>query len=197
MLIFAGCSNHSSEEYLKVNDMLLKMDTYITKAEIIVNGNKMVESYMVKQYFKYPDKYRIEVLSPPDKQGKITVYDGESLKIYQPQIKQLYVMEDYKEVEEGSMFPGHFAKDLFTSEHAVYDIKNENGNDFISIKVPIPGGNRYRRWEILYFDRQTIKPVKMEVLDDQGKTAVTIYYKEFLYNPGLDDDVFKIKNSEQ
>lgn len=190
MLFVQGCSKQVGNEYAKVNRMLADMDTYTTRAEIIVKGTKNVESYVVKQYFKYPDRYRIEVISPPDKQGKITIYDGVNLKIYQPSIKQLYVMENYKEVEEGSMFPGHFAKNLFSSEHAIYNDEKDKDGEYISVKVAIPGGNRYRKWQILYFDKETIKPVKMEVLDSEGNIAVAIYYRDFLYNAKLDNKIF-------
>lgn len=192
ILLMQGCGKRPEDEYAKVNKMLAGMDTYTTTAEIIVRGGKNIESYVLKQYFKYPDKYRIEVVSPPDKQGKTTVYDGVRLKIYQPRINQLYVMENYKEVEEGNMFPGQFARNLFCGEHVVYEDKKNDDGEYISVKVAIPGGNRYRKWQVLYFDRESIKPVKMEVLDSKENVAVTIYYRDFLYNVGIDDKIFKI-----
>lgn len=184
------------DDYSKAHKMLSGIDTYTTTAEIIVRGNKMVESYIVKQYFKYPDKYRLVVLGPEDKKGKTTVYDGSKLWIYHPQINQVFTMENVKELDETGMFPGYFARNLFTGESASYSMKKEGSHDYISIKISIPGGNSYRRYQILYIDSKSVKPVKMELLDSAGNITVTVYYEDFLYNVKIDDKIFT-KDNEQ
>lgn len=195
-IVFMGCGNRAGREYSKVNRMLSGMNTYTVTAEIIVKGNRAVESYIVKQHFKYPDRYRIEVISPAEKQGKVTAYDGTNLWIYQPKIKQFYVLENYKEMEESTMFPGCFARNLFSGEKAEYSIVKEENHEYISVKVLMPGSNRYRQMQIMYFDRESIIPKKMEILDSQGNTAVTIYYRDFLYNERIDEKLFLMENME-
>lgn len=190
MILFHGCTGTQKSDYKKVHEMLAGMDTYITKAEIVVHGNKIVENYLVMQYFKYPDKYRLEVLGPKDKEGKITIYDGSSLWIHHPQINQTFEIRDIKELDEASMFPGHFARSLLTSEDAAFSMKKEGDINFALIKVAIPGGNNYRKYQVLYVDVKDIKPVKMEILDSTGTIVVTIYYKDFLYNTEIDEKIF-------
>lgn len=190
-LVLQGCVGSEGDDYSKVHKMLAELETYTTTAEIIVRGNKMVGSYMVKQYFKYPDRYRLEVISPEDKKGKVTLYDGSKVWIHNPQIDQTYVMENFKEVEETGMFPGHFAKNLFSSEEAEYIIKEEGNTKYVVIKVEMPGGNNYRKYQILYIDRESLIPVKMEVLDGQGNVTVTVYYRDFKYNEKIDDRLFR------
>jgi outer membrane lipoprotein-sorting protein len=95
VLLLQGCAKNQGEQYVKVHKMLVNLQTYTATAEIIVRDNKLIENYVVKQYFKYPDRYRLVVLSPDDIRGKTTIYDGDRVYIYQPRIKQLYIMENF------------------------------------------------------------------------------------------------------
>jgi outer membrane lipoprotein-sorting protein len=190
VILLQGCKKQVGSEFLKAQKMLGGLETYTVTAEIIVRGNKVVENYVVKQYFKYPDRYRLEVVSPGDKCGKVTIYDGQRIVIYHPQIKQVYIMENFKEVEETGMFPGHFAKNLFSSENADYQVKKIGSDEYTVIKVEIPGGNNYRKYQVLYIDNKSTVPYKMEILDSNGNTAVTVHYKNFLYNNKIDDKLF-------
>lgn len=190
-LILQGCTRYGGDDFSKIHRMLAGLENYTATAEIIVRGNKMVGSYVVKQYFKYPDRYRLEVISPEDKKGKTTLYDGERIWIHNPQINQTYIMENFKEVEETGMFPGYFARNLFCGEEAQYGKKTDGDNEYVTIKVVIPGSNNYRKHQILYLDRDKSLPVKMEILDSQGNVTVTVYYKEFIYNEIIDEKLFK------
>ncbi|HBM79440.1 MAG: outer-membrane lipoprotein carrier protein LolA [Clostridiales bacterium] len=185
-----SCKKSKDDDLSRVYKMIADMNTYSVNAEIIVKGNRTTENYNVKQYFKYPDRYRIEVLSPAERKGKVTAYDGQYLWIYEPWIKQMHVIEKYKETEESGMFPGYFAGNLFTSEQADYEYKKFANIDCIAIKVKVPGGNAYRKWQILYISRKDMIPLKMEILDSKGNIAVTVYYKNFVYNDKIDDNIF-------
>lgn len=99
-------------------------------------------------------------------------------------------MENFKETEESSMFPGYFAKSLFSSEEADYQIKKIGSNEYITIKTEIPGGNSYRKYQILYLDIKSAMPVMMEVIDSNGNTSVMVHYRDFVYNAKIDDKLF-------
>lgn len=190
-LLLQGCEKAGQDEYLKANRMLSGIETYTVTAEIVVKGNRTVENYIVKQYFKYPDRYRLEVLSPSDKKGKTTIYDGEKLWIYHPLINQMFVLDNLKEVEEAGMFPGYFAGSLFTGEEASYNIVRGEVGNYITIRTIIPGGNNYKKHQILYIDRESLKPVRMEVYDSADNIVVTVFYRDFLYNVKIDESIFE------
>lgn len=190
VLLAQGCGKPQESKFSKAGKMLAGLETYTVTAEIIVRGNKLTESYFVKQYFKYPDRYRLEALNQGDREGKVTIYDGEKIMIYQPQIKQLIIMTNFKETEDSSMFPGYFAKSLFSSEDADYQIKKVGSNEYITIKTEVPGGNNYRKYQILYIDAKSTMPVMMEVIDSSGNITVTVHYRDFVYNAKIDDKLF-------
>lgn len=190
-ILIAGCSQVRISEYVRVNKMLSGLDTYFCTAEIAVQGNKVVENYVVKQYFMYPDKYRLEVLSPEDKKGKLTIYDGSSLYISHPQIKQEFTLGDIKGLEDSGMFPGCFARNLLISESADYSIKKIGNQKYVVIRAEIPDGNAYRKSQILYFDAESSMPCRMEILDSNDNVAVMVTYKDFNYNIKLDEFIFR------
>lgn len=193
-IIFAGCGNKEVRDFTKAQKMIANLNSYTTVAEIVVKGNKLIESYVVKQYFMYPNKYRLEAISPDERKGKITIYDGEKLFIYHPLIKQTTILNNIQEVEDMGVFLGNFAKNLFSGEDLNIEIKKDESFEYVVIKTCIISGNKYRRNQILYIDRKANIPVKMEITDENDEVVVTVYYKEFEYNPDIEDNIFKIEN---
>jgi len=189
-LFIGGCTKPGLDDFSRAHKMLSEMESYTVTAEITLKGDALVGNYIVKQYFRYPDRYRLEALDQDGKVDKITLYDGNKITIYQPLIDQTYIMENFTEVEETGMFPGYFSRNLFTVEEVQYGEAEVDGIECISIKVPIPGNNTYRKSQILYLDKKEMIPIKMEVLNSKGEASVTVRYKEFIYNPLLSDEHF-------
>lgn len=192
-IIFAGCGDKEVRDFTKAQKMIANLNSYTTVAEIVVKGNKLIESYVVKQYFVYPNKYRLEVISPDERKGKITIYDGERLFINHPLIKQTTIL-NIKEVEDMGMFLGNFAKNLFSGEDVNLEIKKDESFEYVVIKACIVGGNKYRKNQTLYIDRKDNIPVKMEITDENDDVVVTVYYKDFEYNVDIENTMFKIED---
>lgn len=47
------------------------------------------------------------------------------------------------------------------------------------LETTIPGNNKYFNKQILYVNKDTKNPEKMEILNDEGKPSFTVKYKEF------------------
>ena len=63
------------------------------------------------------------------------------------------------------------------AEKSNIDIKLSN--DSLMLETTIPGDNKYFYKQILYINKDTKNPEKMEILNSEGKKSFVVNYKEF------------------
>ena len=95
-------------------------------------------------------------------------------KLSNPDIKdkiELPNMEDNRQYA----FIGDFIKNYLQNE----EVNIKLSNNSLILETTIPGNNKYFNKQILYVNKDTKNPEKMEILNDEGKPSFTVKYKEF------------------
>jgi len=197
MLILWGCSPKSDEDlFYEAQKQLNKMESYYAQVEITSIGNKGPQQYIMKQWFKKPDKYKLEILSPENLKGKVTISDGSRAWIYNPEIDQTWMMQSFAHSEEQNMFLGYFLKNCLNSESVEVSSKTMDGEDYLIITTDIPGNHVYYHKELLYIHIDTMKPYSLQVYDVKDQLRIEVKYIEFQYNPSLENTIFTINTNE-
>ena len=101
-------------------------------------------------------------------------YKGDKVIISNPDIKdkiELPNMEDNRQY----VFIGDFIKNYLQNE----EVNIKLSNNSLILETTIPGNNKYFNKQILYVNKDTKNPEKMEILNDEGKPSFTVKYKEF------------------
>ena len=80
-------------------------------------------------------------------------------------------MEDNRQY----VFIGDFIKNYLQNE----EVNIKLSNNSLILETTIPGNNKYFNKQILYVNKDTKNPEKMEILNDEGKPSFTVKYKEF------------------
>ncbi|SHJ86099.1 germination lipoprotein GerS [Tepidibacter formicigenes] len=180
VLVFSltGCRESTNEEvYYKFHKKIANLKSYSCIAYINVSGNKSAKEYIVKHYYKTPDYYKLETLSPSNLKGKTTIYDKDKIIIKKPKYKDEFKIT-YKGIENRYLFVGDFIQNIFENENL-----NISGDRyFLILETDIPGSSFYFNKEKVYIDKKTLKPNKLEIMDSNGKKRFTVTYKEFRYN---------------
>lgn len=189
-LLLSSCKKN--DDIYNVNKKISNMLSYSANAEIVINGNKGISEYKVKQFFNEPNKIRIETIEPEFLKGKIIVHDGEKWGIYHPLINSNLQIEKLKDDDE-FIYLGIIQKSMAAWEDVEYKYASRNGVEYIAIKCNIPGGNEYRRSAVLYVTRNGYYPEFMEILDNKEDIKITIKYYDFEYNSKLPDELFQLK----
>ncbi|KGG80523.1 hypothetical protein Y919_05660 [Caloranaerobacter azorensis H53214] len=193
ILFLNACGKITDEQiFYKIQKKYNKMESYSCFAKIIINGGKELKEYKVKQIFKRPNKYIIQIIEPEESKGITTVYNGEQAWIYHPQIDQSILIRDYKDSPDENMFVGYFLRNLITTEMVKLESERIEDNDYLIITTMIPGNNKYRMYQKLWVDKKTYLPYKLYILDKDEKIAVEIYYSKFLYNIDIKDEKFEV-----
>lgn len=188
-MLLTACSG--KDENYNVNKKIVEMKTYTARAEITVYGAKENSEYIVKQYYKADDKFRIETIKPEFLKGKIMVYSEKNCTIYHPLIDQTIKING---AEDENRFTniGIIQKGVLAGEKVEYKAIKRDGREYIQVKCLISDGNKYRKYAILYLKKEGYIPEILELLDEKEKVVVLIKYSSFDYNCSVDDSLFKL-----
>ncbi len=191
--LLTACQQPTNEEvFYKAQKKLGEMEGYQCTAKIYVQRENEEKEYIFKQTFQYPDKYRLEVLSPENLKGNLTISNGKTAWMKHPSINQVWKMDQFEQSQEQLMFIGYFMRNLLNSEETNLESKSLDGNDYIVITTTLPGGNYYFNEQKLWIDTEKMTPNKLYILDEKGKTRFRVTFEDFEYNPKLQEDLFNL-----
>lgn len=178
--VSVGCNNSRStkeEVYKEFTNQISKMKSYSCIAEINVVGNKNPKEYIMKHNYIKPDTYKIEIVSPENLKGKIIKYNKEKIFVKNPNVND-YIELPNNEKDNQYLFIGDFIKNLSENEELNIAFKG----DYLVLETTIPSSSKYFNKQVLYVDKESVKPSKLEIHDDEGKARFTVTYKNFDYN---------------
>ena len=174
-----GCQMKEATEdeiYEKFQEKVSKVQSYSCIAKVKVIGNKGKSNYILRQSYKKPNNYYLEVLSPENLKGNIMEYKDDKILIKNSKINDLIEFSDDNKAEQ-HLFVGDFINNFLRKEEV--DIKLSD--DKLVLESIIPGDDEYFNKQVLYVDIQEKVPTSMEILDKQGNIKFIITYKDFEY----------------
>lgn len=174
-----GCQMKEATEdeiYEKFQEKVSKVQSYSCIAKVKVIGNKGKSNYILRQSYKKPNNYYLEVLSPENLKGNIMEYKDDKILIKNSKINDLIEFSDDNKAEQ-HLFVGDFINNFLRKEEV--DIKLSD--DKLVLESMIPGDDEYFNKQVLYVDIQEKVPTSMEILDKQGNIKFIITYKDFEY----------------
>lgn len=175
--IVIGCQRREStkeEVYKEFQKKIVNMSSYQCIAEVEASGNKSSHNYVFIHSYIKPDYYKLEVLEPENLKGKIMEYKDDKVIISNTDIEDKIELPNTEDNKQYA-FIGDFIKNYLQNEEV--DIKLSN--DSLILETTIPGDNEYFSKQILYVNKETKNPEKMEILNAEGKPNFTVKYKEF------------------
>ncbi|WP_207707335.1 LolA family protein [Crassaminicella thermophila] len=194
MLLIVGCSPKTEQDiFYEAQKKLNKMEGYSCQVEITSIGNKSPQKYIMKQWFKKPNKYKLELIYPENLKGKITISNGNRAWIYHPSIEQTWIMENFSNSKEQNMFLGYFLKNCLNSEKVDICTEELENQKYLVITTEIPGNHIYFHKEKLWLNQESMNPYLLQIFDMKGKLRIEVKYEKFKYNPKLQDDFFQLK----
>ncbi|HQD41085.1 MAG TPA: outer-membrane lipoprotein carrier protein LolA [Bacillota bacterium] len=191
VLLGQGCSRYSEERvYKAVHEKLVGLESYSCTADIYVKGNKQPGQFKIKQWFRVPGMYRLEVLEPAVMQGKTTVFDGSRIWVYYPYIDQVVLLENAASETDENLFLGFFLRDMLETEDIRCSFGQLDKAEVLVIELPVPGSSKYRSVQRLFVNRKDLRPLRLEMYDIKGEVTARVDFSDFQFNPKLDDDFF-------
>lgn len=168
-------NNKTSQEIV---DKILNISSYEVKVTINVTSNKNSNKYILKQTYQSPNKSMQEVIEPSNIAGVKIINDGKNLKIENSNLNLNEIIENYTNLENNNLDLSMFIDEYKNSNESNYEEKD----DEIIMKVKNDKENIYVKEKILYINKKTYKPVKLEIKDNKQKERIYILYNEVEIN---------------
>ena len=163
-------NNSSSQEII---NNILNISSYETKIEVDVNSNKNANKYIIKQQYVAPDISEQEVLEPKNIEGIKIVKNKNELKVENTKMNLIKIYNDYEYMTDNCLDLNAFIEDYKIMGKEIYEDKDNEIILTIENK-----SEKYHKNRTLYISKETGKPTKMEIKDNNKKTLIYILYKE-------------------
>lgn len=173
-----------------ITEYILNINSYQAKIEVNVNSNKNKTRYQIEQKYISPNLARQVVEEPSNIGGLTAVYDGTNLKIENTNLNLTTIYENYKELTENHLFLNFFIEDYKSFEGSRTD---EKDGIIVMQTVSKNSDNKYMVAKKLYIDKNTAKPIKMEVQDVNQNITVYILYNEININSTKTEEITAFK----
>ena len=168
-------NNTTSQEIV---DYILNISSYEAKIDVEIISNKNRNKYILKQQYIKPNTNIQEVMEPSNIEGVKIIKNGENLKLENTKLNLTTFFENYKCVAENNLDLSSFIKDYKENENVNW----EEENNAIVMKVDLSNSNRYNKTKVLFVDKNTGDPIKMEIKDASKNVIIYILYNEVKLN---------------
>lgn len=177
-------NNSSSQEIV---DYILNISSYEANLEVEVKSNKNSNKYVLRQQYSAPDVCMQEVLEPSNIAGVKIVRDGNSLKLENSNLNLISVYNNYEYISSNILDLSSFLEEY----------KNNEKSEFVEKDDQIIMKSKTSNYDkILYIDRKTVLPIKMEIKDNNKKNEVYILYNEVKINSLNKEEIIAFENDK-
>lgn len=164
-------NNKTSQEIV---DYILNISSYEVQVTVNITSNKNSNKYILNQTYQSPNKSIQEVLEPSNIKGVKIENDGEKTKIENTNLNLNTILENYNYLGDNCLDLYSFIEDYKRDEKSSFE---ENESEII-MRARNHLENIYMQDKILYIDKQSQKPTKLEIKDNKQKTTIYILYNE-------------------
>lgn len=158
---------------------ILNMKSFEASVEIIVISNKNQNTYKMKQQNIENEMYKQIIDEPAQIEGTEIIFEKNRLEIKNTKLNLSKIYEDYKYISENSLLLSSFVKEY---KAEIEKIQTENDEQIILELKLKNNDNKYTKYKVLYIDKNTGKPLKMEIKDVSQNVRVYILYNEIKIN---------------
>ena len=164
-------SNKTTDELVNT---ILNMKSYKAEIELNIKSNKNEHKYVLKQEKTGNKSYRQEVLEPSNIKGTIINYDGKKISVENTKLNLSKIYDDYPYITGNDLWLDSFILDYKDGKNASVQEINEE----IILNTEVKNENKYKKYKTLTINKNTGKPIKLEIKDITQNIVVYILYNE-------------------
>lgn len=197
LLIFSGCAGEKLSDYDKLQKKLMEMNGYTCEAQVKYISNKGENNYQTKHWALSDGRYRIETTAPDEIKGGVILYDGKMIWQYNPQIESKVSLNTPDKPERTQINIFTFLNNMVKSQDVGVESATLDESLYTVFEAKIPGSSKFFSTEKLWVENKSMLPVRLEIYDVDEETRVEVSFKNFEYNPKIDDSIFSLDNLGQ
>ena len=169
---------------------ILNINSYEAEIEVTVHSNKTTNEYKLKQYYIKPDIIKQVIKTPENLENLTIIYDGNHMKVENTNLSLSKIYQNYEYINQNVLWLSTFIDQYDSSNSKI----KENDNEIMIENNAL--NNVYFSKQILYLDKKTGLPTKLEILDNNQNNRIYIKYNEIKINKIKKEEIlaFQIKD---
>lgn len=188
--LLAGCKGMKGYNvYEKLYSLYGTMTSYIAQVDVTSFSNNSENKYAMMLYYKSPDKQRAEYFSD-NGTSNVTIINGNNAKLISDFAQTELSLDEETIKEKNYLMPHTFFEIYYSSEETSVETFGSASGGTTKLCAKTGESNPYKNSIEILIDNETLKPIKMTILDFDNKPSLCIEYKEFEFNPELDNNIF-------
>lgn len=168
-------NNMNSQEIV---DNIKNLTSYTAKVKVQVNSNKKINKYILLQKYNSREGSMQEVIEPENIAGVKIIKKDNNLSIENTGLDLKTIFENYSGLESNSLDLINFINEY--KENNKSNFEEKNGEIVLITKTNKE--NKYLENKKLYIDKESIKPKKLIIQDNNQNTTIIIEYIEIELN---------------
>ena len=169
--VFKNGNNMSSQEIV---NYILNISSYKVNVTVNITSNKKSNKYILNQEYISPNTNKQEVIEPSSIAGIRIIRDENGLILENTRLDLKNIYENYEYIADNCLDLSSFINDYNNSSKSNCEEKDNQ----VIMKTETDNGNKYTKNKTLYIDKESLKPVRLEIADINQKTTVNILYNE-------------------
>lgn len=192
ILVLAACGEKSQEDVVKkLSENLEKLDSYKAQAEMTMNTGQEKQKFNIDIWHKKKDFYRVSLSSNLDDKGsQIILKNKDGVFVLTPALNKSFKFQS--EWPQNSSQPYLYQSlinDVLKDKEAAFEA---NDSQYIfRTKTNYQSNNNLPTQEI-HFDKKTLTPVTVKVLDKDNNVLVEVNFASFELDSKFAEDDFAV-----
>lgn len=195
MCLLAACGEKSQESVTTdLEKMISDMDGYKANAEMIMHTGQDEQVYHIEIWHKKADFYRVSLNNDHDDEGQVILKNEDGVYVLTPSLNKSFKFQT--EWPDNSSQPYLFeslVNDIVQDQDAEFEATEEQ---YIYRTKTNYQSNRNLPFQEIYFDKKTLTPLLVKILDVDKKSVVEVNFASFDMNPTFGEDDFKITEED-
>lgn len=193
-LSLSGCRLASKDKSSRnVEENLINMEGYAALVQVSHISDGKSNTYQAKQVYQMEGNYRFEVVKPEHIVGLTTIFNGEKVIQYNPNVDHPKAVELPINNFRNQVFLGSFVENYLQSKNVAIEVQTTQESLRTVLEAIIPGGSTHMSSQKLWIDQESEKPVQMVIYNAEGQETVVVEFIEFTYNPEINESIFTIE----
>ena len=200
-LFAAGCidDNLTAEQIAeKMQQKQDNIEDYSFTMHMTMNFGDQEMLMEADMMYKKPNKMKTVLKQPVETAGSVTVSDGETMWIYDPQQNTVMIM-DVPDPEQNELDYLNLVEMMLNeSDFSLEGVENFDGRATYVIDMSPKNKSDLGIFENMkvWVDKETWMPLKMDMKDADGNPMYSVEYRNFRINTGISDNEFQFEIPE-
>lgn len=194
-LILAACGEKSQESVLsKIESNMEKMDGYQTKAEMKMNTGKEEQFYLIDILHKKQDYYRVKLSSKSDeKSNQVILKNSDGVFVLTPALDKSFKFQtDWPQNSSQPYLLQSLVNDIVQDKGATFTVTDTH---YVFRTKTNYQGNNNLPFQNIYFDKKSLTPSLVKILDKDNEVLVEVKFSDFNMNAASKEEDFNVKEN--